>query len=80
MVANPASVYCIEIGGTLEIRKDGEGNEVGYCKLPDGSEVEEWELFRTAHAEESKSAEDRSSQAGQMGTGGSDDQKVLGSK
>lgn len=42
-IANPASVYCIQQGGTLEIVKDADGNEVGYCKLPDGRLVEEWE-------------------------------------
>jgi putative hemolysin len=47
---NPASAYCIEQGGTLEIR-DEEGGQVGYCHLPDGRVVEEWELFRAAHQE-----------------------------
>jgi putative hemolysin len=45
---NPASVYCVELGGTLEIR-DGDRGAVGYCHLPDGRVVEEWELFRSAH-------------------------------
>jgi putative hemolysin len=30
-VANPASTYCEEQGGTLEIREDAEGNQVGWC-------------------------------------------------
>ncbi len=50
-IANPASQYCEEVGGTLEIRAEQNG-EVGFCKLPDGRVVEEWELFR----EESASA------------------------
>ncbi|MFM7173460.1 MAG: DUF333 domain-containing protein [Caldilinea sp.] len=33
------------MGGTLEIRQ-GEGGEVGYCVFADGSECEEWALFR----------------------------------
>ncbi|MER2599444.1 MAG: DUF333 domain-containing protein [Caldilineales bacterium] len=41
-MANPASVFCIEQGGTLEIRKDAAGNEAGYCRFTDGSECEEW--------------------------------------
>jgi len=45
---NPASVYCTEQGGTLEIRKEPSG-ETGYCHLPDGRVVEEWELFRSQH-------------------------------
>lgn len=44
-LANPASQYCIEQGGRLEI-KDEHSGQVGYCHLPDGSIVEEWALFR----------------------------------
>ena len=43
---NPASTHCIERGGRLEIRKDADGNETGWCHLPDGRVVEEWTLFR----------------------------------
>lgn len=43
---NPASVYCQEQGGTLEIRRGPEG-QTGYCHLPDGRVIEEWELFRS---------------------------------
>lgn len=46
-IANPASVYCIDQGGKLEIRKDGQGNEAGFCIFPDGSECEEWAYFRS---------------------------------
>ncbi|MGM5488200.1 MAG: putative hemolysin [Nanobdellota archaeon] len=38
---NPASEYCIEQGGTLDIRDTSEG-QVGICVLPDGTECEEW--------------------------------------
>ena len=44
-VANPASVYCADNGGTLEIR-DGENGQVGICVFSDGSECEEWSYFR----------------------------------
>ncbi|WP_068169942.1 putative hemolysin [Neokomagataea thailandica] len=47
-MANPASVYCVHIGGRSEIRTESQG-EVGYCHLPDGSVHEEWALFRAAH-------------------------------
>jgi len=47
-VANPASQYCIDQGGTLEI-VDEAGGQVGYCNLPDGSRVEEWEFYRSAN-------------------------------
>jgi hypothetical protein len=49
-IANPASVYCTEQGGTLEMR-EGPGGTAGYCHLPDGRVVEEWELYRAAHAQ-----------------------------
>lgn len=45
---NPASAYCLEIGGTLEMREE-TGGTVGYCRLPDGRVVEEWTLFRQSH-------------------------------
>lgn len=41
---NPASVYCEEQGGTLEIRT-GEAGEFGVCVLADGSECEEWAFY-----------------------------------
>jgi hypothetical protein len=44
-LANPASVYCEEQGGTVQIRA-GTGGEVGYCVFDDGTEVEEWAYFR----------------------------------
>lgn len=42
---NPASVYCEENGGTLDIR-EGEGGQYGVCIFPDGSECDEWAYFR----------------------------------
>ncbi|MBG0771877.1 MAG: DUF333 domain-containing protein [Anaerolineaceae bacterium] len=42
---NPASVYCEEQGGTLDIR-DEDGGQVGYCIFADGSECEEWAFYR----------------------------------
>ena len=44
-IANPASEHCVKKGGKLEIVKEAAG-EKGMCHLPDGSVVEEWELFR----------------------------------
>ncbi len=43
---NPASANCVAIGGTVDIRTDANGGQVGYCKFPDGTECEEWALFR----------------------------------
>lgn len=44
-VANPASVFCEEQGGDLDIRKDADGNERGFCVFADGTEVEEWAYY-----------------------------------
>jgi putative hemolysin len=43
---NPASLYCQEQGYMLEIRSDEQGNQVGVCVFPDGSECDEWAFFR----------------------------------
>jgi putative hemolysin len=43
---NPAAVYCQEQGYTYEIRTDDDGSQSGVCIFPDGSECDEWELFR----------------------------------
>ena len=43
---NPASVYCGQAGGTLEIKKDNSGNEYGMCTFMNGTSCEEWGLFR----------------------------------
>jgi uncharacterized protein len=45
-LANPASVFCEENGGTLEIRQDETGGQVGYCIFEDGSKCEEWAFYR----------------------------------
>jgi putative hemolysin len=44
-IANPASVYCVQSGYTLEIRAHAGGGEYGVCIFPDGSECEEWAFF-----------------------------------
>jgi putative hemolysin len=44
-LANPASVYCLEQGYSLEMRTDANG-QYGVCIFPDGSECEEWAFFR----------------------------------
>lgn len=43
---NPASVNCEEVGGTLEMKLDASGGQVGFCTLPDKSVCEEWALLR----------------------------------
>ncbi len=43
-LANPASVNCVNQGGTLEIRDTPQG-QIGVCHV-NGTECEEWALFR----------------------------------
>ena len=45
-IANPASVYCVEQGGTSEIRTADDGGQYGVCVFPDGSEYDEWALYQ----------------------------------
>ena len=45
-IANPASVYCGQNGGTIQIRKDTSGGEFGMCTFANGTSCEEWALFR----------------------------------
>ncbi len=45
-IANPASVYCVEQGGRIEIVTTEKG-QIGICVLPDGRRIEEWEFFRS---------------------------------
>ena len=46
-LANPASEYCIAQGGKLLIKNESNG-QVGYCTLPNGTELEEWALYRAS--------------------------------
>ena len=46
-MANPASVFCEENGGTLQIRTGPDGGQLGVCIFADGSECEEWAYFRS---------------------------------
>ena len=45
-IANPASVYCEEHDGRLEMRTDADGGQYGVCVFEDGSECEEWAFYR----------------------------------
>lgn len=50
-MANPASVYCEKLGGKLVIQRTERG-EIGICHLPDGTQIDEWVLFRRNHKAE----------------------------
>lgn len=45
-IANPASTYCAEQGGTSEIRTAEDGSQSGVCRFSNGSECDEWAFFR----------------------------------
>lgn len=45
-MVNPASKYCLEQGGKLEIRTDAQGGQYGICIFADGSQCDEWAFFR----------------------------------
>jgi putative hemolysin len=47
-VANPASTYCVEQGGTVRIVDTAEG-QAGYCDI-NGASYDEWEFFRNGSA------------------------------
>jgi putative hemolysin len=43
-IANPASEYCESVGGEVLL-------DEGLCRLPDGTEIDEWELYRQREGE-----------------------------
>ena len=45
-LANPASVNCGTVGGTLEMLTDKNGGQYGICTGTNGVKCEEWALFR----------------------------------
>lgn len=45
---NPASVYCIERGGTLDIKQQPQG-DITMCLLSDGTRIEEWKFYKQNH-------------------------------
>jgi putative hemolysin len=56
-LANPASVFCEENGGTIPIIADAAGNQSGICSLPDGTQIEEWEYWRQFHGKSADATE-----------------------
>ena len=45
-IANPAFNYCVEKGGTPEVRTAQDGSQYGVCTFPSGKECDEWAFFR----------------------------------
>ncbi|SCM51459.1 hypothetical protein BN1044_00921 [Hafnia alvei] len=46
---NPASVYCLKLGGK-EINKTTELGVSTDCLLPTGERIDEWALYRRDHS------------------------------
>ena len=46
LAANPASVFCGEMGGQSVTATLASGDEIGLCVLPGDKIVEEWTLLR----------------------------------
>lgn len=44
-IANPATVFCFENDGTIEMVTT-ESGQIGMCKLANGAMCDEWEYFR----------------------------------
>ena len=44
-IANPASVYCVNHGGKLDIRTSSSG-QTGICVFSNGNECDEWNYFK----------------------------------
>lgn len=45
-LANPASVYCEQNSGKLQIVTAADGSQSGVCTFPAGSKCDEWAYFR----------------------------------
>jgi putative hemolysin len=45
-LSNPAAAFCVDCGGTYEIRRAADGSQSGVCILANGTEVDAWEYFR----------------------------------
>lgn len=43
---NPASRFCQDLGGQSQIRATGQGQQ-GFCLMPDGRLIDEWDLWRS---------------------------------
>ena len=45
-IANPASEFCVENGGTLIPAEDEEWNQFAFCQIDEDTICEEWEYYR----------------------------------
>lgn len=45
-MANPASAFCVNHGGKIEIKTDANGGQHGNCVFAGGEVCDEWAYFR----------------------------------
>ena len=45
-LGNPASAFCVAMGGQSILAKLPDGGTIGLCSLPGRKIVEEWTLYR----------------------------------
>jgi putative hemolysin len=45
-IANPASEFCVQNGGTVSIEQRSDGGQFGVCLFDDNRQCEEWAMFR----------------------------------
>jgi putative hemolysin len=45
-LANPASAYCVQQGGILEIARDAHDGQFGICTFNQSNKCEEWAMLR----------------------------------
>lgn len=50
-IVSPAITYCQDLGYERIVEKTAEG-EIGFCKLPDGTTVEEWDFLKGKSGQE----------------------------
>lgn len=48
-LGNPASAFCVAMGGQSILAKLPDGGTIGLCSLPGRKIVEEWTLYRMLH-------------------------------
>lgn len=76
-LANPASTFCVNNGGRVEIRTADDGSQAGACVFTDGSSCDEWAYFR---GECMPLQQQGTSPAGAAGINVSEDQGNIGTE
>lgn len=46
-LSNPATEFCLQQKGFVDYQTDKQGNNISMCHLPNGQEIEVWQLYRS---------------------------------